>query len=465
MRIKEEFKKSGSFWLPSEPNRKLPGTLSISDGGHIELEVIGRFGGRIEVSLNADLNPIERIVGHIEKDEFVTLDDCYYKTLPLSLMGGISKSLIRVGRVFTGVGYDEGESPCFNTLTFSVEGIDEWVGISGINVNHHFEERTATISYQYPGDVSLNLGNGMQLLITFEWTLPGFPIIKEARITQKAYLELVSQEARELDDFISVVRKITQFLCFAVDQTVSLDSMEATSDNLHRNIGEGRTRPIPIKIYYPSWPYSTDEPTIHQHDMLFRFRQIQNDAERIINNWIEAYENITPAFNLYFFAKMGLQTYLTERFMALVQGLEAYHRRTSDEKRLDEAEFEGLVENLIEKCPEEHREWLSRELKYGNEVSLRKRLRDIIKLFKDVIGNRTRRENLIDKIVNTRNYLTHYDLSLESEAAEGQDLWNLCVNMELLFQLHFLQLIGFSREQIDSLLVDSIPLRRRSQSL
>ena len=86
MRIKEEFKRSGYFWLPSASSEKVPGTLSISDGGHIELEVIGRFGGRIEVSLNADLNPIERIVGHIEKDGFVTLDDCYYKTLPLSLM-------------------------------------------------------------------------------------------------------------------------------------------------------------------------------------------------------------------------------------------------------------------------------------------------------------------------------------------------------------------------------------------
>ena len=151
--------------------------------------------------------------------------------------------------------------------------------------------------------------------------------------------------------------------------------------------------------------------------------------------------------------------------MALVQGLEAYHRRTSDEKRIDEAEFDELVENLVNQCPEEHREWLSGELRYGNEVSLRKRLRSIINPFKDVIGNRAKRNNLIDRIVNTRNYLTHYDLSLESEAAEGQDLWNLCVNMELLFQLHFLQLIGFNREQIDSLLADSIPLRQRSQLL
>ena len=228
MRIREEFQKLGYFWLPSVPDEEVPGTLSISDGGNIELEVIGRFGGRIEVSLNADLNPIERIVGHIEKDGFVTLDDCYYKTLPLSLTGGISKSLIHVGKVFTGVRYDEGESPVFNTLTFSVEGIDEWVGISGISVEHHFEERTATISYQPPEDISLDFDNGMRLLITFHWTLLGAPIIKEARISQKTYFQLVSEEERELKEFTSVVHKITNFLCFATDQIVSLDDMEVT---------------------------------------------------------------------------------------------------------------------------------------------------------------------------------------------------------------------------------------------
>ena len=43
MRIKKEFKKSGYFWLPSAPNKKFPGTLSISDGGIIDLEIIELF--------------------------------------------------------------------------------------------------------------------------------------------------------------------------------------------------------------------------------------------------------------------------------------------------------------------------------------------------------------------------------------------------------------------------------------
>ena len=236
--------------------------------------------------------------------------------------------------------------------------------------------------------------------------------------------------------------------------------MSVTSNSLRRDIGEGKTRAIPIDVYYPSWPYSKDEPETNRIK-LFEFEEIQNDAENIINNWIEAYEKITPAFNQYFLAKMGMQTYLEERFMALAQGLEAYHRRTSEEKRMDETEFEKLVEHLIDQCPEEKREWLSDKLNYGNEVSLRNRIKRMIEPFKDTIGTSKERRELIESIIVTRNYLTHYDLSLESKAVKDEDLWPLCLKMELLFQLHFLQLIGFSREQIDSLLANSPPLRRK----
>ena len=457
MRIKEEFKKLGYFWLSSAPREKVPGTLSISDGGTIELEIVRQFERRTPFGGVGFGGGGKRIVGHIENNKIVTLDDCFYKRIGGGI--GISKSLIHVGRVFIGVKYDEGEIPLFNSLTCSVEGIDEWVGISGIEFDLQHEERATTISYQRPAEVELNLGNGMQLLITFSLGAR-LSRIKEARISQKTYFTLISQEARELDNFTSVVRKITNFLCFAMDQTVSLDSMSATSDNLHQDIGEGKTGTIPIDIYYPSWPYSKDEPDTNE-SKLFEFKEIQNDAGRIISNWIEAYEQIAPTFNLYFLAKMGMQTYLEERFMALVQGLEAYHRRTSDEKRMDEAEFKELIDDLIDRCPQKRKEWLKGKLRYGNEVSLRHRLKNLIEPFEDVIAEWQKPKGLIDKIVNTRNYLTHYDLSLESKAAKDEELWPLCLKMELLLQLHFLRLIGFSYEQIDSLLANSIPLRRK----
>lgn len=379
MRIKEEFKKSGYFWLSSAPERKIPGTLSISDGGNIELEVVGLFDERIEILNEKD--DLKRIVGHIEKEGLVTLDDCFHKRKNYSF-GGISKSLIYSHRAFTGVAYDEGEAALFNTLLFSIEGIDEWVGICGIKTEIQFEKFAATISYQRPENILLNLDNGMKLFITFFERLAGVPIVKEASITQKTYFKLVSQEERELDEFISIAYKITTFLCFAIDKIVCLDDLTATSEKLHEDFGKDKIIPIPIKIYYPSLPYSKDVPKVDLHQMLFRYIQISNNAERIINNWINAYEQINPALNLYFSARTGAHKYADGKFLALAQGLETYHRRTSNETLMESVEFETLVKNIIPQCPKEYKKWLKERLKHGNEINLGRRIKSIIEPFK-----------------------------------------------------------------------------------
>ena len=429
MRIKEEFKKSGYFWLPSTPDNKFPGTLSISDGGIIDLEIVELFesvgsdsldwGSFDSDALNWEPifnNNFKRIVGHIETDE-ITLDGCrinkgfsYYKT-------GLSKSLLRIDRAFTGIKYGEDEIPRFKILIFSVDGIDEWIGQANIDVKKRVQRQH--ISFQHPEPVSFNLPNGTELSITFNQERSGSMSPREERITQRTYFKLVSQDACELDDFISIVEKIINFLCFAMGDIVCLDNVSAMVDDsfqdaLFQNFVRDEIRPLPIGIYYLSQFYSKDQPRVG-FNRLFEFEQIQNDPEKVINNWIKSYKQYDSAFRLYFLAKMGEQTYLEERFLTLVQGLEAYHQRIS------------------------------------NNMILKDRLKSIIKPFRDLFGNKEKREKLIKKIVDTRNYLTHHNPSKESKAAKGQDLWVLCEKMEALFQLHFLQLIGFSQEDINSI--------------
>ena len=127
---------------PLSPREKIPGTLNISDGGKIELEVVGLFdetaGG--QNSAISDSGEFERIIGNIEKHELVTLDGCFYKHWhPFS--NGISKSLLHVSKALLGIAYDDKDPLLFNTLKFSVEGIDEWVGLSGIKLNMKIERQ------------------------------------------------------------------------------------------------------------------------------------------------------------------------------------------------------------------------------------------------------------------------------------------------------------------------------------
>jgi len=77
VRIKEEYKRSGYFWLPNNPEKEAPGTLVISDGGKIELEIVGLLDDGIE-TLNGKGN-LGRMIGCVEKDGLVTLENCFYK--------------------------------------------------------------------------------------------------------------------------------------------------------------------------------------------------------------------------------------------------------------------------------------------------------------------------------------------------------------------------------------------------
>ncbi len=346
-------------------------------------------------------------------------------------------------------------------MSFSVDCLDEWIGISGINVNHDREYKTATISYAPPESISYELDNDMKLEIFFAYTLPGSANTTEAKISQRVYFKLKSEELRPLDDFTEIAYKLTNLLCFAIDTTVALKNLSATSTEIQRDGGDGKKYPVPVKIFYPSIPFTEKVPNKNWHRMLFTYGTIKNNAQDVFNNWLRAYEIMAPALSLYFSTKNGGQKYLDGKFLALAQGLETYHRRTSDEQLMDSSDFKVLVSTILKNCPERHVDWLNGRLMHGNEINLGKRLKRIVEPFKDKLGTSKERGKLLRKIVDTRNYLTHYSDNLKDNSAGGDELLNLCQKMEVIFQLHFLKTIGFSEEEIASVVDNCYPLKQK----
>ena len=98
---------------------------------------------------------------------------------------------------------------------------------------------------------------------------------------------------------------------------------------------------------------------------------------------------------------------------------------------------------------------------HGNEINLGKRLKKIIEPFKEHLGTSKERSKLLRKIIDTRNYLTHYSEELKSKSTEGNELWLLCQKMEVIFQLHFLKVIGFSEDEIKNVIENCYPLKSK----
>jgi len=458
LRLKEEYKKSGYFWLPDRIENKLPGTLSILDGGDIELEVVGLFSENLKSIVEDD--DLSRIIGQVERDGLVTLENCYYIKRNIAFEG-ISKSLIRVNQALCGVAFDKDEEIKFNSLSFTVEGLNEWLGISGIRVSYGEGFKTANIEYIPQEELVYKLENGIYLHIKLLYSLPGFPVISEAKVSERAYFKLSSQEAILLPEFIRLLQKVTYFMCFAVDSTVSILDVTANSDEILEKGKENSTRPADISVYYPSLPFSQEIPRIKIHEMLFRFDRIKDNAESIFSNWLKAYSIIRPSLGLYFSAVTGSHKFLDGKFLALAQALETYHRRTSSDTIMERGKFRSLFASLLCKCPKLHRDWLYSRLRFGNEISLGQRIKAIIEPFKSYFGNRDERKKLIRKIVVTRNYLTHYSEELEVEAAKGAELWVLCEKMAAIFKMHLFQQLGFSVAEVQEIINSNERLKRK----
>ena len=410
------------------------------------------------------LDNVFQVIGHIQEYGFVILDGCQISSGGFNInLGQIQTSqTILVNRVFTGFPQPQNDIPLFNTFKFSIEGIDEWLWIHGINEKYNHEERAITISCKQPESIPFNLTNGMGLEITFDIGNTTSRGPWERGVSQKAYFKLVSDNAQELDEFFSVARKIVGLLCFTINETVHLDSMSATSHEIIKNHGD----PAPITIYAPSvFYYSKDQPKIDRNRMLFGFSDIRDNAEGMINKWIESYEDYKNAFDLYFLAQLKPQLSLEVKFLTLAQGLEAYHRKSCGDKYMENDEFKTIRRRVIKEFPKKDRNWFGARLNYANELTLRDRIRRMVEAFNNFFGEEEK-SLLINLIVDTRNYLTHPDSDLESEAAKGADLHVLCLKMELLFELHFLKLTGFAPEKIQSI-ADKCPKLqwKRSSSL
>ena len=287
--------------------------------------------------------------------------------------------------------------------------------------------------------------------------------ITEARITQKAHISLVSKELRPINDFLDLVFKLHLFLCFAIDKTVSLDSVTGYSTGeTTEEIRDQEKREIPVKIYYKRDPHSETKPEVYQPERLFCYPDVADRLEEILTKWIKNYEISKPSFNLYFSTMSGGQKYLDGKFLSLAQGIETLHRRNSQETQMPEDEFRNLIDTILNAVPDDgQRRWIDEKLKYANELSLRKRMRQMIEPFKGLFGNSQRRNSFISKVVDTRNYLTHYDSSLENQAASGEDLGKLYMKLEALFQLHFLRLIGIDDNTIKSMVNENFALRNK----
>lgn len=482
MKLSKSLEFSGYFWLPQEPNKKHPGILYISEFGdaeiHItslcnELSLVAKESQFGEVLAHRQNQGYERIVGIIkneDKSELVTLEDCFSSEWNPPSNSGISTSTIVADMVFIGASYAEDAEMNFSKVMFSLEGLEEWFNVSVFDVDLDFGEdnnlRSSTVKYSQPEIIRFCLPTeDCEVELVSGITLPELSSV-EANLSRKVFISLIFDYPRSLEQIRLLIHRVKNFFRFTTDKVVSLDSIRGYSHEITQDTGDNQTQMLPIQIYYKSTPTSRSNQNNFLPEMLLPFNAISGKFRELLTKWMDAHTLYSPAFDLYFTATDGESEIVEVKFLLLVQAIEVLHRRSARETEMDEQDCSNFLETVINSAPnKEKKEFLKARLRYANELSLQNRLNKMFEPFLEIYKfDKKSKKSFIRRIVDTRNYLTHYNECLESKASSGIDLFMLNLKLEALIQFHLLQIIGLSKDEILSLAHKKHSLKQKLDS-
>ena len=468
MRLAEPIETTGMFWLPGKPDTQLSGVLKISDSSEITVELAGMFGNPLvtperlgfpSTSSEDDTALVSgRIVGVLQKGGGITLDGCFWQHVSSSFGSGLSRSIVHADIAYVGAEYEEEEEALFSEISFPIEGLNAWLSISGIEIEQDRANRGGLIRFQMPDEISINLPCDAELKFSFGLSFPVSSVLMTRATVQQTALALVKlREPRPIGHFLSSARKLCAFLTLALDQAVSIQSI---TGYLIQEMSDKRSRRIPINVYGQFAPWPERRPTTRWHDALFRYPDVTSRLHSTVGKWFENYETFESAFNLYFASRTQSSQFLDTKVLWLTQALETLHRRSSKETEMSEEEFRNLRELVTQNCPQNRRQWLYDRLHYANELSFRHRIEKLLEPWEHWFGNREKRRAFVNMVCDTRNYLTHYDEATTRNRASGSDeLFDLFGKLEVLFQLHLLNLIGLDDSSIDSIVQENRRIR------
>jgi hypothetical protein len=194
----------------------------------------------------------------------------------------------------------------------------------------------------------------------------------------------------------------------------------------------------PSKVLFP--PY----------DMLFVLADIRQNLASHLKCWEEAADSIRPVLALYFAQLRESRIYLENRFLSLIQAVEAYHRRRLSKPELLEEKHKARVQEILNAVPVHYRRWLEAHLERSNEPKLPKRLSDICKRYGTIMRQVSKKRSWIDTAVEIRNALVHQ--KEDARQFEIDEIITISERLKLLLDLCLLTEAGFAATDIELLI-------------
>ncbi|EKN67070.1 hypothetical protein BABA_13135 [Neobacillus bataviensis LMG 21833] len=411
----DKFEIKGYWWIPGKQENQVAGILFFAED-KIHLELIGSLSNDLFSMGNEKYDTIH---GFSDKGEQLTLLNVNVKK-SVTNAPGFQTQTYSIHSFIVGGYFINEEEIQFHSLSFQPTYLTEWLGRSVfVDTTTLEKDRSSIMGKQVSYNKYDTFNHYVDVLgATIEETYSSnfkADLSEKVLWTNKSGIKIIPNENKDLSWFSTNMYLVKDLLHLFIGHATYFESIVFYGEEVKLEHTDKISRQK-YKYFFRQNKSKLRE-KFHWSDVIVNFRDIENDLNKILNYWFEKHNGLEVVYNLHF-DEFYKDMYINTTLLNTVQILEIYHRKMYEGKVYDKKEYRALAKELKqmlnEKFPEAFAKIIGNKVDYGNEYSLSMRIEEILYGFHEstrnlLVGTENDINKFIRQLVETRNYLTHYD--------------------------------------------------------
>lgn len=454
-------------------NRAVVGRLCFDPDDGISLQLLD------QVSLAETLTRAQvhfpSVLGQLVNGPRVTLVDATVANTNFGA-GGFADVRIIANQLLVGIHLSDPAVRSFDEVRVALTGLNEWFGVSPVTWS--LEElpppetgRKATVTCRHLPRFAFSPVSGGPSLESEQVISPSIHLPHRGSIANQFELCLRPRAPFGLEQCVFELFRLQALMSILCGHQVYYKHARLFLHGV-----EGADRQRNVVTYMQRFARPTKEAKKFRVDeVLLPLPLIRESLPSLWCTWTERYEQYRSAVELFTSTEMFGGQLLNFQLLAIMQALETFHRNRFGGTYAEEEDYQRIAGVLAAAIPAttaaDLRSALKAKLKYGNEYSLRKRLR----LLADGLPGRASGGvgalihpslgEFLSRSVDTRNYLTHYTAELETVAFRDADLYWATRLLRWFFVAVLLNDMGLPEDQLVDALTRAGDLSHARESL
>lgn len=222
----EQFEDLGVWWIPSDPNRKLTGTLTFSPQSGANLELVGYF----EADRSMHLLETNRLIyGLTTQFGAITLSGCRGEGVSVKEYPhteSLNTSRYRAERLFVGLHLRDLEAMRIPEISLSMTDLHDWFGKRRLSFDDETGQGDSSeriIKYRRPDPVDIVIGS---IAISFRSWVTRNTTGDDMRLRGTSEILMRYEEGMTLDEWLDrAVYPLHQFVSFARGRATGISTI------------------------------------------------------------------------------------------------------------------------------------------------------------------------------------------------------------------------------------------------